>query len=509
MMSFIVTWRAGLFRLITIISSGFGAVALAFLAMMFSTGDDTGPLDFTLLGFAVAALAVLAGAGSAYAFFHDTSERPGFRGLQPLNDPTTDLLSRIGLEHEMIRLFDAQAPLQGGAGRWMLVSIEIDAFRDINDAHGLETGDTVLRVVAARLKRLVGEFGPVARIGGSEFAFAIEMSDSDNELSAVMNAVIDEVAKPIKTSRKLITVFCTAGLVELTRGNLSVDKTLRRTNLARATARSGGLGNWAIYHPEMTRTASYRKWIETELARAVRGDEFDLVYQPQVNSLTGKIVGYEALLRWTHPKKGVIPPSEFIYVAEMRGLIGQIGKWVIERACHDAKHLQPGVKIAINVSPKQLENCNFVDDLAAVLEETGTDPERIEIEITENILICDHDDVREKFRQIRDLGCSIAIDDFGTGYSNLSYLAELSFNKIKLDRSLVIRLGEKENGGALVSTIVNLARALDVTILAEGVETEDQVILLRAAGCTLMQGYYFGKPLKLPRDTESVAALEA
>jgi diguanylate cyclase (GGDEF)-like protein len=497
------------FRLVTIITSGFGAAALAFIAMMLFGSNTTGPLDFTAIGGAIAALSAFAGAGSAYTFLANAHKNSAESEISGLSDPMTNLLSRSGLEHELNQLNDRLSQQTGGDGRWLIASVEIDAFRDINDTHGLETGDTVLRVVAVRLARLIGKLGPVARIGGSEFAFAIEMNHDDSELSAVMDAVIDELGKPITTNRKTITVFCTAGLVELPRENLSVDKTLRRTNLARATARSSGLGNWAIYHPEMTRTASYRKWIETELVGAVRHNEFDLVYQPQVNSLTGDVIGYEALLRWTHPRKGVIPPAEFIPVAEKCGLICQIGRWVLRRACEDANKLPPDIKIAVNVSPKQLESDHFAPDLAAALDETGIDADQIEIEITENVLIGDHDMVRKQFRHIRNLGCSIAIDDFGTGYSNLSYLAELPFSKLKLDRSLVARLGTRENGGAVVSTIVNLAHALDVDILAEGVETEDQVVLLRAAGCTLMQGYYFGKPLDLERKVVPFAKASA
>ncbi|MFZ2101337.1 MAG: bifunctional diguanylate cyclase/phosphodiesterase [Oricola sp.] len=484
-------------RLFTIASSGFGAASLAFCAMVLSGSGLSGPLDFTYSGMAVATLAALGSSGFAHAFFAESAKANRPRQPDIHTDPMTTLLTRSGLEREIARLFRRQKNAKVGASRWMLVSIEIDAFRDINDTHGRETGDTVLRTVASRLTQLVGRLGPVARIGGSEFAYVVEMSRNDRELQAVMTAVIDELAKPINTDTKVITVFCTAGLVEMKPGDLSVVKTLRRTNLARATARSGGLGNWAIYHPEMTRTASYRKWIEAELPHALCNGEFDLVYQPQVNSLTGRTVGYEALLRWTHPQKGVIPPAEFVRVAEKRGLIGRIGKWVLQKACEDAKQLPPDVSMAVNVSPKQLESPLFVTELANIFEETGTDPRRVEIEITENILISDHETVRETFEQIRRLGCTIAIDDFGTGYSNLSYLADLPFNKLKLDRSLVARLGEKENGGAVVTTIVNLAHALDVTILAEGVETEGQAVLLRAAGCSQMQGYHFGKPLKL------------
>jgi diguanylate cyclase (GGDEF)-like protein len=464
-----------------------------------------GVMDFNISSMIIAGLAALAGAGCAHAYFMGSDQTTKVFDEALCIDVTTGLLSKLGLETQIAQKVPQKSDGVRKLARWMLVSVEIDAFRDINELHGTEAGDKVLRVIGSRISKLVGVLGPVARIAGSEFAFAIEVSREDRELAAVMSAVIDEVSRPVVIESSAVPVFCTAGLIELSGANLTMAKALRRTNLARAHAKASGLGNWAIYHPEMAQVDSYRKWIESELSQAIRGGQLDLVYQPQVDTLSGNTVGYEALVRWNHPQKGVIPPSEFISVAENCGMIGPIGDWVLRQACKDVRLFASDMKIAVNVSPKQLDNPDFVASLANIFEETGVPPEQIEIEITENVLICDADRIKAQFEDIRKLGCTIAIDDFGTGYSNLHYLSQLPFSKLKLDRSFVTRIDDRENGGALVSTIVNLAHALNVDVLAEGVETQDQITLLTAAGCTLMQGYYFGKPVRINR-AEAVAA---
>ncbi|WP_421854740.1 putative bifunctional diguanylate cyclase/phosphodiesterase [Oricola sp.] len=466
----------------------------------------TGAVEMNVATSVVAGLAALAGAGSAHAYFigsDDTSKI--YEEVLDL-DPLTGLLSKEGLERKLAKIVQADPPETSGFERWLLISLEIDALRDINEIHGAEIGDSVLRVIAQRVRRLVGDLGPVSRIAGSEYAFAVKFKRDDRELHAVMNAIIDEVARPVSIDSATVAVFCTAGVTQIVSQTIEINKLLRQTKLARANAKAGGLGNWATYHPEMTQSDRYRKWIETELVQAIRDNDFDLVYQSQVYSDTGKIAGYESLLRWKHPTKGIIPPIEFIAVAEQCGLINQIGNWVIRRVCEDAHFFDPDVKIAVNVSPKQLDNPEFVDTLASILKTYDIKPKRIEIEITENVLIGDPNRVRKQFERIRGLGCSIAIDDFGTGYSNLSTLSELSFCKLKLDRSFLARYEDRNNSGPLISTVVNLARALDVQILAEGVETKDQIAMLNAAGCTLMQGFAFGKPFTLNRDEVSEEA---
>jgi diguanylate cyclase (GGDEF)-like protein len=501
--------RSGLFRLITIFSSGFGAASLSMWAIMLNQVGSSGTLDLNIMTSVVAGLAALAGSGSAHAYFIGSDEAATVYEEALEVDTLTGLRSKTGLERRLEALVSKNKGQPRRLERLVLISLEIDAFRDINEIHGAEIGDKVLRVVGKRIHRLVGDLGPTARIAGSEFAFAISIKRDEREMHFIMKAVIEEIARPVAIGTANVPVFCTAGLTEIPNEPLALNKLLRQTNLARATAKAGGLGSWAIYHPEMAHSDKYRKWIEAELAEAIRNSEFELVYQPQVDTTTRRTMGYESLIRWNHHEKGNIPPSEFIAVAEQCGLIDQIGNWVLRRVCEDAQFFDPRVTVAVNVSPKQLEKPDFVDTLDMILNTHEIDPARIEIEITENVLISDRSTVRMQFERIRDLGCSIAIDDFGTGYSNLNYLSELPFNKLKLDRSFVSQIEDRDNGGPLVSTIVNLARALDVEILAEGVETDSQIAMLNAAGCTLMQGYLFGKPFSInqtaPMAEESAA----
>ncbi|WP_158284674.1 putative bifunctional diguanylate cyclase/phosphodiesterase [Oricola cellulosilytica] len=493
------TDRSAVFRLVTIFSSGFGAATLSLWALTLTQAGTLNVLDVNATTAIIAGLAALAGAGCAHAFFIGSDEATKAYEEALETDPLTGLLSRIGLERRIAELSSKEGNGPRKFDRLVLVSVEIDALRDINDAHGQEFGDRVLQTIGERLRRMVGTLGPVARIGGSEFTLAVRVNRDNRELPQMMAAITDEIARPIASTSGNVPIFSVSGLAEVNPGEPEIKKLLQRTRLARATARASGLGSWAIYHPEMAETDRYRKWIETELGQAIGKNEFELVYQPQVDTTNGETVGYEALLRWEHREKGAIPPAEFITVAEKCGLINQIGSWVLRQACVDARYFTSGEKIAVNVSPKQMEQDDFVDTLAAILRAQAVDPARIEIEITENVLIHDQRKIREQFEQIRALGCSIAIDDFGTGYSNLNYLSDLPFSKLKLDQSFVSRIEDRKNGGALVSTIVNLARALDVDVLAEGVETENQMVMLNAAGCTLMQGYYFGKPVALQR----------
>lgn len=496
--------RSSLFRILTILSSGFGAASLSLWAIMLNRLNEDNPFAHGAMIAVVAGLATLAGAGCAHAYFAGSDAAKKAYEDERAVDATTGLLSRQGLDRALEKIRAALDTRHKRLMRWMLVSIEVDAFRDINDTYGTDAGDSILMLLGNRLRNLAGELGPVARVSGSEFAFAIEMTGNDRELHAVMTAVIDEMTRPVPCGDVVVPVFCTAGLTELT-GTQPIAILLRRAALARNTARATGLGSWAIYHPEMSQTDRYRKWIESELPVAIRSQAFTLAYQPQVAASTGAIVGYEALIRWEHPQHGFIPPSVFIPVAEKCGMIGQIGAWVLKQACEDARHVDPDVKIAVNVSPKQIEDPGFVPLLSRTLRNSGIKPGQIELEITENVLILDHPAMRTKFQEIRALGCSIAIDDFGTGYSNLGYLAELQFCKLKLDRSMVARLGDRENGEALVATVVNLGHALNALVLAEGVETEEQVRLLQAAGCNLMQGHYFGEAGPIERH-EPVAA---
>jgi diguanylate cyclase (GGDEF)-like protein len=482
--------RSPIFRLVTIGTSGAGAFVLAIWAMQFGFAG----LSLDIAGGVIAALCALAASTAALAFFAGIDESESYVYSETQVDKLTGLHARTAM---VGKIAEAAARTMRTGEPIFLVDIDIDRFKHINDSIGYGQGDQLIRAFGNRLRKCLPSRTEIGRLGAGEFAVLLPDSADDRPLDVFLENLIERLMQPYKLPTHLQSVNVSVGGVAMPKDGNEPVAILRRSNLALQHARAAGIGNWAVYQPGMGKVAEYRQWIESELHAAfVRGD-FDVFYQPQLDLMKGTTVGYEALIRWKHPERGMIPPMEFVPIAEETGMIGPIGEWVLRRACTDARHLPEDCFVAVNISPVQFMTKDFLQRVRAILNDSGLDPRRLELEVTETAMMQDRDRAAEILRELTAMGISVAVDDFGTGYSNLSYLIDFSFQKLKIDRSFVARMETDNSSGAVVSTIVGLSRALGVHTIAEGVETEAQATLLKAAGCEAVQGFYYGRPAPL------------
>lgn len=380
-----------------------------------------------------------------------------------------------------------------------LMYLDLDHFKRINDTMGHEAGDQLLIEVAHRLRRCLREEDSVARLGGDEFAVLLKHVDSAQYCFVVARKIIVALNRPLLLQGQEVVVGASVGITVAPDDGRDPDGLMKNADLAMYQAKYQGRNSFRFYTPQMNLDMEARLSMEQDLRRALRNNEFELYYQPQVDLRTGEIVSAEALLRWHHPERGLVNPESFIPVAEDSGLIVPIGRWVIRTASQQAKSihksLRKNIKIAINVSARQLNDPDFVEEFTLVVRETRLDPSCLELEITETTLMADTDLVLNRLGRLRALGVTLAIDDFGTGYSSLSILKRLPVDNLKVDRSFVQGLPDDEDDRAITSLVVAMGRSLNYRVVVEGVETAEQVAFLTVCGCHFAQGFYFSKPL--------------
>ncbi len=408
-----------------------------------------------------------------------------------LHDTLTNLPNRVQFNSQLDRALGRSA--QDG-NTVAVFCLDIDNFKDINDTLGHPMGDAVLRSVADRILASSGPSSTVARLSGDEFAILIEGFKDRASLEMIARRYLRTAAIPHEINGHDLSSSVSLGIAVAPEHGDDAATLLKNADLALYRAKADGRGIFRFFTPEMDRELRRRRLVEGEMRRAFGTDQFRLHYQPQFDLKSGTLSGFEALMRWHHPELGAVPPSAFIPLAEDCGMIGPLGEWVLHTACRAAVDWPYPVPVAVNLSVAQFRSGDVADLVERVLQESGLDPSRLELEITETLLLNNTERALAMLNRLHGLGVAIALDDFGTGYSSLSYLSRFPFDKIKIDRSFVQRLNEDANTMAIVQAIITLGRSLNVSILAEGVETHEQAAILRNAGCHQVQGFLFGRP---------------
>lgn len=373
--------------------------------------------------------------------------------------------------------------------------LDLDHFKEVNDLLGHAAGDELLKQVSERMSETLRQNDVLARLGGDEFAIIQKRIAQPEGAAQLAQRLIAILAEPFDLSGQEAMIGVSIGITMCEPGGQAdPSHLLQQADMALYRAKSGGRGNYQFFKEEMNRRLLERKTMEIDLRRALANDQLQLHFQPQIDLATSALIGVEALIRWNHPEQGMIAPDRFIPLAEETGLILPIGDWVIHTACRQAQ-AWPSLKVAVNVSPVQFRRGDLVAVVRHALEETGMNAGRLELEITEGVLMQDTDATIAILTALKELGVKIAMDDFGTGYSSLSYLRRFPFDKIKIDRSFIADMGHDDHADSIISAVISLGRALGMKSNAEGVETIEQANLLRAQGCEEVQGFYFGRPM--------------
>lgn len=436
---------------------------------------------------------------SVLAVGRDITELNAFRQKihqMAFYDPLTSLPNRA-LFNDRLRQMITDAAWHGQQAGVMM--LDMDRFKAVNDTLGHPAGDELLRETAARLGTCVRAYDTVARLGGDEFAILLPEIRCGDDLGRIASKVLAVFQKPFVLEGKEVFVSCSIGIALYPGDSNEPDDLLKYADSAMYFAKRSGRNNFRFYSRDLTESAHERLLLESDLRRAIERDELELYYQPKVSLGDGALTGSEALLRWKHPERGMVPPDVFITIAEDSGLIVEIGEWVLREACRTACRWngdgKPLHKVAVNLSARQFQWGDLPGTVLRALQESGCRAEWIELEITESLLLDEESEVLEMLNTFRAMGITIAIDDFGTGYSALSYLARFPIETLKIDRSFISRVTTDEYRAELVKAILSIARCLGQQVVAEGVETEEQAAFLRSHGCQVVQGYLYGKPM--------------
>jgi diguanylate cyclase (GGDEF)-like protein len=421
------------------------------------------------------------------------------------HDSLTELQNRQAFRDAMLDALD-NMPIKDREP--VLVFIDLDHFKIVNDTHGHGVGDALLKAVAHRLREIVGEKAPLARLGGDEFAAIIEVDKDADNVVEIAERIVDGLSREFFIDGKTLRIGASCGVARASTSNFDLDELIRSADLAMYHAKRKGRGGAVQFETKMLDEHLERRCLEDDLSLAVRYGGLEVFYQPLLDAASQSIVGFEALCRWSHPKRGMISPEVFIPLAEEIGLIDEIGAWVMRTACNQAATWPPYIGIAINVSPLQFRSPSFLPTLVNILGSSGIAPSRMELEITESALLGSESYNLSMLQAIRELGVKISIDDFGTGYSSLGYLQSFQFDKIKIDRRFVQQFQSGLNDGAIVQAILDLSAQLGIRTIAEGIETQEQFTTIVRQGCHEVQGYLFSRPLTAADATKFLNKLE-
>jgi diguanylate cyclase (GGDEF)-like protein len=408
------------------------------------------------------------------------------------HDELTGLANRVLFRE---RIGQAIARARRTNERFAVLLLDLDRFKDVNDTMGHPAGDVLLKVAAQRLCRTVRETDTVARFGGDEFAIVQTSVESRADVERLCTRILDAIKEPFEIEGHGVDMGTSIGIAVAPDDGLEAEGLLKNADIALYAVKTGGRGTWRFFEPAMEAQAQARSALEHDLRHALAAGELDVVYQPTIDLDSNEVSGVEALLRWNHPRRGLIMPGEFIPVAEEIGLISEIGEWVLKTACAAATAWPAAVRIAVNLSPVQFKDRRLAEIVKNVLASTGLPAQRLELETTETVVLQENQANRATLQELGALGVTIALDDFGIGYSSLSYLRAFPFSKIKIDQSFVMELGDKSDSAPIVRAIADLGRSLGVPTIAEGVETPAQLCLVRAAGCKEAQGFLFSRPV--------------